>query len=94
MLQKACGLELRFGSHTWLSALSEDGQFFHMNNKACTLRFETAMLTQEYYVEFYKCIDLPEVLVLCYEDLQESVAGPSTKHRRVSDWSMSGRVFM
>lgn len=29
----------------------------------------------EYYVEFYKCIDLPEVLVLCYEDLQESVAG-------------------
>jgi len=72
-----------------------------MYHEACALCFETATLTQEYYVEFYKCIDLPEVLVLCYEDLQESVAGPNTKHHfqsvfgfDVSDWSVSGRVFM
>eukprot|EP00434_Breviolum_minutum_P034288 symbB.v1.2.030341.t1/scaffold3410.1/size62789/2 len=29
----------------------------------------------EYYVEFYRCLDLPEVLVLCYEDLQVNLAG-------------------
>ena len=31
--------------------------------------------TKEYYVEFYRCLDLPEVLVLCYEDLQVNLAG-------------------
>lgn len=28
----------------------------------------------EYYVEFYRCLDLPQVLVLCFEDLQSDLA--------------------
>ena len=34
---------------------------------------------EEYYAEFYICLRLPEVLVLCYEDLQNDLAGPPTR---------------
>ena len=71
---------MRFGASLWAPWLQKHLKPSEVSGKSIAsesseTRKHTKSPTKEYYLEFYHCLDLPEVLVLCYEDLQESVAG-------------------
>ena len=55
-------------SYSCLSEFVFDKDFVAEN-----MRFGASLW--EYYIEFYLCRDLSEVLVLCFEDLQDDLAG-------------------